>query len=68
MMCSVCDGIYFSNPNDDCNSGLEVYLNGEVQCNHCGWEDTEYENISSERPSEYRISFNEWLIWFKVQR
>lgn len=38
MMCPICDGMYFSEPNKDSyEEELEEYLNGEVQCRHCGW-------------------------------
>lgn len=38
MMCPVCDEMYFSGPNKNSYDGeIEEYLNGEVQCSHCGW-------------------------------
>ena len=38
MMCPICDEMYFSGPNKNSyDEEIEEYLNGEVQCSHCGW-------------------------------
>lgn len=37
-------------------------------CPICGWEDTGFENIPDEKPSEYMMSFNERSLWFKEKR
>lgn len=38
MMCPIRDEMYFSESNKDSyGEDLEEYLNGEVQCRHCGW-------------------------------
>lgn len=36
-MCPICDETYFSEPNKNSfDEDLEEYLNGKVQCSHCG--------------------------------
>ena len=37
-------------------------------CPICGWEDTGFEDTPDEKPSEYMMSFNERLVWFKEKR
>ena len=38
IVCPVCDGFFFSEPNeDDYAQELKAYLDGEVYCSHCGW-------------------------------
>ena len=38
MICPVCGEFYFSGPfKDACDEEIDKYLNGIVQCSHCGW-------------------------------
>ena len=62
MMCPVCDGMYFSEPNKDSyEEELEEYLNGEVQCRHCGWiyDLNQFENPDSHEGFN-KLSLNEY--------
>ena len=66
MMCPVCDGMYFSGPNKNSfDEDLEEYLNGEVQCRHCGWI---YDLHQAENPDSKEgfneMSVNEYKEWF----
>lgn len=62
MMCPICDGMYFSEPNKDSyEEELEEYLNGEVQCRHCGWiyDLNQFENPDSHEGFN-KLSLNEY--------
>ena len=42
MLCPICGEMYFSEPSEaedlkECKEDIAAYLNGEVQCRHCGW-------------------------------
>ena len=42
MLCPICGGMYFSEPPEaedlkEREEDIAAYLNGEVQCRHCGW-------------------------------
>lgn len=56
MLCPICGEMYFSglHKNDD-ERKIQEYLNGEVQCSHCGWV---YELGQLDEPDTY-IGFNE---------
>ena len=67
MMCPVCDDMYFSGPNKNSyDEDLEEYLNGEVQCRHCGWI---YDLHQAENPDSKEgfneMSVNEYKAWFE---
>lgn len=56
MLCPVCGEMYFSGPHkDDYEQEIQEYLNGEVQCSHCGWI---YELEQIKEPDTY-IGFND---------
>lgn len=63
MVCPVCNGMYFSKPNngDSYDEELAKYLNGEVYCRHCGWV---YDLDQSENPDSHdgfnELSLNEY--------
>ena len=62
MMCPICDEMYFSEPNEDSyEEELEEYLNGEVQCRHCGWiyDLNQFENPDSHEGFN-KLSLNEY--------
>ena len=62
MMCPICDGMYFSELNKDSyEEELEEYLNGEVQCRHCGWiyDLNQFENPDSHEGFN-KLSLNEY--------
>lgn len=62
MMCPICDEMYFSEPNKDSyEEELEEYLNGEVQCRHCGWiyDLNQFENPDSHEGFN-KLSLNEY--------
>lgn len=66
MMCPVCDGMYFSGPNKNSfDEDLKEYLNGEVQCSHCGWI---YDLHQAENPDSKEgfneMSVNEYKEWY----
>ena len=50
-----------------CSVCGEYELSSDI-CPVCGWEDTGFENVPNEKPSEYMMSFNETLTWFKNKR
>lgn len=67
MTCPVCDGMYFSGPNSESyDEDLEKYLNGEVQCVHCGWI---YDLFQADNPDSKKgfnkMSVNEYKKWFE---
>lgn len=56
MLCPICGEFYFSKPQkDDYDLEIQEYLNGEVQCRHCGWI---YEIEQLDEPDTY-IGFND---------
>ena len=71
MDCPICGDMYFSAPNkyhkDTYKEELNEYLNGEVQCRHCGWiyDLDQYENPDSSDGynklslKEYKKEFDE---------
>ncbi len=68
MLCPVCGEMYFSGPHkDDYEWKVQEYINGEVQCSHCGWiyeleqvnnPDT-YTGFNDKTLSEYRKWYEE---------
>lgn len=59
MMCPVCDGMYFSGPSKESyDEDVKDYLNGEVQCRHCGWI---YDLFQAENPDS-KDGFNEMSV------
>ncbi len=67
MMCPVCDEMYFSGPNKNSyDEDLKEYLEGEVQCSHCGWI---YDLHQAENPDSKEgfneMSVNEYKAWFE---
>lgn len=46
---------------------FEDELSSDI-CPVCGWEDTGFEKVHDEKPSEYMMSFNEKSTWFKNKR
>lgn len=66
IMCPVCDEMYFSGPNkEEYNEEIVAYLNGEVQCSHCGWI---YDLDQAENPDLKEgynaLSVTEYKEWF----
>ena len=66
MMCPICDGMYFSGPNKDSyEEEINEYLNGEIQCSHCGWI---YDLDQAENPNLKegfnKLSLNEYKEWY----
>ncbi len=56
IMCPVCGKMYFSEPLEDFKEEeLNDYLNGAVQCRHCGWI---YDLDQAEKP-DLKEGFNE---------
>ena len=69
MICPVCEGMYFSGPfKDTYDEDVKKYLNGEVQCSHCGWI---YDLDQAESPDLLdgynSISLNEYKEWFSAK-
>lgn len=67
MLCPVCGEMYFSQPDkDDYEYELNQYLNGEVQCSHCGWI---YELRQLDEPDTYTgfndKTLNEYKKWYE---
>ena len=67
ISCPVCDEFYFSKPDrDNYEEELQEYLNGDVQCNHCGWI---YDLYQAEHPDSKdghnEMSVNEYKKWFE---
>ena len=59
MMCPVCGKMYFSGPNKDTyNEDIVEYLNGEIECSHCGWI---YDLFQAENPDS-KEGFNEMSV------
>lgn len=67
MLCPICGEMYFSKPSKrNYDEKIQEYLNGEVQCNHCGWI---YELEQIDKPDTY-IGFNkktldEYKKWYE---
>ena len=65
MNCPICGEMYFSSPNkfhkDIYEEELKEYLNGEVQCRHCGWiyDLDQFENPDSHEGFN-KLSLNEY--------
>ena len=62
MCCPICDGMYFSSPNqDNYDEEIKDYLNGEVHCRHCGWiyDLDQFENPDSHEGYN-KLSLNEY--------
>lgn len=67
MSCPVCGKMYFSEPaKNDYEYELNQYLNGEVQCSHCGWI---YELRQLDEPDTYTgfndKTLNEYKKWYE---
>ena len=67
MLCPVCGEFYFSEPlKDSYEEELQEYLNGEVQCSHCGWIYDLFQTENSDSKDGFnKISLNEYKKWFE---